>query len=83
MTRPRLHPNVHRVTLEEMGSFFQDKLIEGASATTLDGTQRKSLCKQGNDYLVRRRYFAGTDRKWEVVYKGSLDEAVRIYNGMS
>lgn len=73
----------HRVELEELTEFFATKIIVGATAPTLDASQQKQLLKQGDNYLVRRRYFQGTDPEWETIYEGVLAGAVRSYNLLS
>ena len=62
--------------------------VQVASATTVDGTQRKTLTAAvgKSQFLVRRWYiaFLAADRKDpETVYEGAdLTEAVRLYNGL-
>ena len=72
----------HRVSPDKLRAFFDTKIIEGASATTADGTQRKRLIKQGGDFKVCRRYYADPLGLWSDVYVGTLAGAVAFYNGM-
>jgi hypothetical protein len=73
----------HKIEVHEMLTFFVNHEVEGASATTADGTQRKTLLRKGGVYLVRRRYLVAGEKD-QVVYQGeNLEEAVRSYNGLS
>ena len=86
-------PSPHRIDEATMAAFFNDYIVEGASATTADGSQRKRLVQRarraergGITYIVQRRYIAevGLGGGWTDVYSGSdLDEAVRFYNSLS
>ena len=80
-------PSPHRIVSADLVTFFNDYVVEGASATTADGTQRKRLVHRGDgSYATQRRYLAevGLGAGWTDVYQGAdLDEAVRVYNGLS
>lgn len=72
----------HKIDIQEVRRFLDSAPIHIASARTLDSTQRKTLSRTGSVFLVQRRYL--DEAEWEVVYRGEdLDEAVRLYNGLS
>lgn len=75
----------HRIDETTMAAFFKDYVVEGASATTADGTQRKRLVHRGDgSYATQRRYILGIGDGWADVYAGTdLSEAVRVYNSLS
>lgn len=77
----------HRIDTTDLIPFFNGYVIEAASATTADGTQRKRLIKRGDGtYGTQRRYTAeiGLGGGWTDVYAGTdLSEAVRVYNSLS
>ena len=76
----------HKVTVKELWKYEEDRWDNFASATTADGTQRKHLDVRigSHGYRVQRRYFAEKPDTWATIYEGrDLEEAVRIYNGLS
>lgn len=79
-------PRPHRIDATEMVAFLDAHYVEYASATTADGTQRKSIGRQGTGhYVVSRRYLsvAAQEDGPQVVYVGTdANEAVRLYNGL-
>lgn len=71
-----------KIDIQEVKRFLDSFRIHIASARTLDSTQRKTLSRTGSVFLVQRRYLI--EAEWKVVYRGEdLDEAVRLYNGLS
>lgn len=72
----------HKIDAFEMATFLASQVVQVASATTADGTQRKQVsCRGGNTYLVERRYIG--EGQWQTVYEGpDLVEATRFYNGL-
>lgn len=72
----------HRISVEDLTNLGWREV---ASATTADASQRKRLEVAVGDKSLRlsRRYLA-TNEDWQVVYEGySVEEAVRLYNGLS
>lgn len=73
----------HKVDALEMGRFFESHTVVGASATTVDRTQRKRLSCRGGITFVVDRYFAGEDNGWQELYAGpDLAYATRLYNDL-
>ena len=71
----------HRVMPNELQGFFAEERIVGASASTVDRSQRKRLCFGTTGYTTERRY---TDSNtWEVIYTGTLKGATDAYNRLS
>ncbi len=77
MSRP------HKIDAAEIASYLEAHVLEVASATTADRTQRKRLLRKGGSTLiVDRRYLV--EREPQVIYTGTdLEEAVRVYNSLS
>lgn len=77
MSRP------HKINVSEIRAYLEAHVLEVASATTADRTQRKRLLRKGSaTIIVDRRYLV--EREPQVVYEGTdLDEAIRVYNSLS
>lgn len=78
----------HQVSEIQMATFFREHDVEGASATSTDGTYRKRLIRKGGlssaIYQVTRTYIDGTpasEQKPVIVEQtGSLSLAIYAYN---
>jgi hypothetical protein len=72
----------HTLSVEDLGEMPWQTL---AQADTSDNTQTKRLEGQvgSNQFRVRRKYCGHNEAEWQVVFEGSVEEAIRSYNLLS